>query len=235
MPELGRSPGEGKSYPLQHSGLVNSMDCIVHGGHKESERTELLSLSLATVSRPNPLPFLSNMVLFQSLQWITSPSSLLLLLSLQSCLALCYIIDSSPPGSSVPGILQARILEWVAISFSNACMHAKLLQSCLTLCNPMDSSPQGSSVHSILQARILEWVAISLSNLPTCVHAKHLGAILTLLSLTSIAMLRQSYLSHLLHHSNPSITTTITLCGAVNISSLDYRNNFLNGFYPSAC
>ena len=38
--------------------------------------------------------------------------------SLQSCLTLCDPIDSSPPGSSVPGILQARILEWVAISFS---------------------------------------------------------------------------------------------------------------------
>ena len=43
--------------------------------------------------------------------------------SLQSCPTLCDPIDSSPPGSSVPGILQARILEWVAISFSNACMH----------------------------------------------------------------------------------------------------------------
>ena len=40
--------------------------------------------------------------------------------SLQSCPTLCNPIDSSPPGSPVPGILQARILEWVAISFSNA-------------------------------------------------------------------------------------------------------------------
>ena len=40
--------------------------------------------------------------------------------SLQSCLTLCNLIDGSPPGSPVPGILQARILEWVAISFSNA-------------------------------------------------------------------------------------------------------------------
>ena len=38
----------------------------------------------------------------------------------QSCLTLCDPIDGSPLGSSVPGILQARILEWVAISFSNA-------------------------------------------------------------------------------------------------------------------
>ena len=83
--------------------------------------------------------------------------------SLQSCLTLCDPIDSSPRGSPVPGILQARIVEWVAISFSNACMLAKSLQSCPTLCNPRDSSPPGSSVHRILQARILEWVAISFS------------------------------------------------------------------------
>ena len=40
--------------------------------------------------------------------------------SLQSCPTLCNPIDGSPPGSPVPGILQARTLEWVAISFSNA-------------------------------------------------------------------------------------------------------------------
>ena len=40
--------------------------------------------------------------------------------SLQSCLTLCDPIDGSPPGSAIPGILQARTLEWVAISFSSA-------------------------------------------------------------------------------------------------------------------
>ena len=40
--------------------------------------------------------------------------------SRQSCPTLCDPIDGSPPGSTVPGILQARTLEWVAISFSNA-------------------------------------------------------------------------------------------------------------------
>ena len=39
---------------------------------------------------------------------------------LQSCPTLCDPVDGSPPGSPVPGILQARVLEWVAISFSNA-------------------------------------------------------------------------------------------------------------------
>ena len=83
--------------------------------------------------------------------------------SLQSCQTLCNPIDGSPPCSSIPGILQARTLEWVAISLSNACMHAKPLQLCLTLCDPMDSPP-GSSVPGILKARTLEWVAISFSN-----------------------------------------------------------------------
>ena len=39
---------------------------------------------------------------------------------LQSCPTLCDPIEGSPPGSAIPGILQARTLEWVAISFSNA-------------------------------------------------------------------------------------------------------------------
>ena len=84
--------------------------------------------------------------------------------SLQSCPTLCNPIDGCPPGSFIPGILQARILEWVAISFSNAYMHAKSLQSCPTLCDPMDSSPTGSSVHETPQARIPKWVAISFSS-----------------------------------------------------------------------
>ena len=40
--------------------------------------------------------------------------------SLQSCPTLCDPIDGSPPGSPIPGILQARTLKWAAISFSNA-------------------------------------------------------------------------------------------------------------------
>ena len=56
--------------------------------------------------------------------------------SLQSCPTLCYPIDSSPLGSSVPGILQARILEWVAISFSNAWKwsHSVVSESLATSC-----------------------------------------------------------------------------------------------------
>ena len=49
--------------------------------------------------------------------------------SLQSCLTLYDPIDGSPPGSLVPGILQARTLEWVAISFSNACRWKEKVKS----------------------------------------------------------------------------------------------------------
>ena len=83
---------------------------------------------------------------------------------LQSRPTLCDPIDGSPPGSSVPEILHARILECIAISFSNVCIHAKLLQSCPTLCDPIDGSPPGSPIPGILQARTLERVAISFSN-----------------------------------------------------------------------
>ena len=82
---------------------------------------------------------------------------------LQSCPTLCDPIDGSPPGSAVPGILQARTLEWVAISFSNAWrwkVKVKSLSKCPTLHDPMDCSLPGSSIHGIFQARVLEWGAI---------------------------------------------------------------------------
>ena len=95
--------------------------------------------------------------------------------SLQSCPTLCNPTDGSPPGSPVPGILQARTLEWVAISFSNAwkwkvkgksLSRVQLLATPWTaahqsLCNPTDGSLPGSSVHGIFQARVLEWGAIA--------------------------------------------------------------------------
>ena len=58
------------------------------------------------------------MILFT--KWEKQNSAAAAAESLQSCPTLCNPIDSSPPGSSVPGVLQARTLEWVAISFSNA-------------------------------------------------------------------------------------------------------------------
>ena len=84
--------------------------------------------------------------------------------SLQLCPTLCTPIDGSPPGSAIPGILQARTLEWVDISFSNAWKwksESELTQLCPTLRDPMDCSLPCSSVHGIFQAGVLEWVSIS--------------------------------------------------------------------------
>ena len=102
----------------------------------------------------------------------------------------CDLMDCSFPGSTVYGISQARILEWVAIPFSRGSswprdrtaspalagrfytteppgkvLKVKVLvtQSCPTLCDPMDCSLPGSFVRGIFQARILEWIAISFS------------------------------------------------------------------------
>ena len=78
--------------------------------------------------------------------------------SLQSCPTLCDPIDGSPPGSIVPGILQARTLEWVA--FPSPMMKVKsqseVAQSCPTLSDPMDFSLPGPSIYGIFQARVLE-------------------------------------------------------------------------------
>ena len=92
---------------------------------------------------------------------------LLLLLSCFSRVWLCDPIDGSPPGSPVPGILQVRTLEWVAISFSNAWkwkVKVKTLSHVQLLSDPMDCSLPGSSVHGIFQGRVLEWVAIAFSH-----------------------------------------------------------------------
>ena len=85
--------------------------------------------------------------------------------SLQSCPTLCNPTDGCPPGSPVPGILQAR--RRVGCHFLLQCMKVKseseVAQTCPTLCDPMDCSPPGSSVHGIFQARVVEWVAIAFS------------------------------------------------------------------------
>ena len=80
--------------------------------------------------------------------------------SLQSCSTPCDPIDGSLPGPAIPGILQARTLKWVAISFSNAWkwkVKVKSLSRVWLFTTPWTA---GSSVHGILQARILEWVAM---------------------------------------------------------------------------
>ena len=63
--------------------------------------------------------FINSVTLYISSYYLTLTAAAVAKL-LQSCSTVCDPIDSSPPGSPVPGILQARTLEWVAISFSNA-------------------------------------------------------------------------------------------------------------------
>ena len=103
----------------------------------------------------------------------------------QFCSTLWNLTDCSLLGFSVHGILQARILGWVAFPFSRGssqsrdqtCIsctgrgilyhwgirEAQATQLCPILCDPMDCNLLGFSVHGILQARILEWVAIPFS------------------------------------------------------------------------
>ena len=88
--------------------------------------------------------------------WVPAAAAKLL----QSCPTLYDPMDRSLPGFSVHGILQARTLEWVAISFSNAWKWKVKAKSCLTLSDPMDCSLLGSSIHGIFRATVLEWGAI---------------------------------------------------------------------------
>ena len=86
--------------------------------------------------------------------------------SRQSCLTLCDPIDGSPPGSSVPGILQARTLEWVAISCSSAWkwkVKVKSLSHVRLLATPWTAAYQAPPSR-IPQARVLEWGAIAFSS-----------------------------------------------------------------------
>ena len=86
--------------------------------------------------------------------------------SLQSCPTLCNPIDGSPPGSHIPGILQARTLEWVAISFSNAWkwkVKVKLLSRVRLLATPWTAAYQAPLSMGFFQARVLQWGAIAFS------------------------------------------------------------------------
>ena len=86
--------------------------------------------------------------------------------SLQSCPTLCDPIDGSPPGSTAPGILQARTLEWGAISFSNAWkwkMKVKSLSRVRLLVTPWTAAYQAPLSMGFFQARVLEWGAIIFS------------------------------------------------------------------------
>ena len=85
--------------------------------------------------------------------------------SLQSCPTLCDPTDSSPPGSPIPGILQARILEWVAISFSSAWkekVKVKSLSHVWFLVSPWTAAHQAPPFTGFSRQEY-KWVAIAFS------------------------------------------------------------------------
>ena len=87
--------------------------------------------------------------------------------SLQSCPTLCDPRDGGPPGSPVPGILQARIPEWVAISTSNSWkwkQKVKSLSCVRLLATPWTAAYQAPPSMGFFQARVLEWGAIAFSD-----------------------------------------------------------------------
>ena len=101
--------------------------------------------------------------------WIQSTWELcenMLLLSCFSRVRLCDPIDGSPPSSPVPGILQVRTLEWVAISFSNAWKWKVKVKSLsrVWLSNPNGLQPIRLLHPWIFQAGVLEWGAIAFSS-----------------------------------------------------------------------
>ena len=90
--------------------------------------------------------------------------------SLQSCLTLCDPRDGSPPCSPVPGILQARTLEWVAISFSNAWkwkVKVKVLSHVWLLATPWTAAYQAPP--SMGFSRQKYWSGVPLPS-PICIH-----------------------------------------------------------------
>ena len=120
--------GEGNGNPLQCSCLENPRDggawwAAVCGVAQSRTRLKRLSSSSSSRSLNIKLKCYSSSVIFYSFVFNFSSELFCLLLtakSLQSCPTLCDPTDGSPTGSPVPEILQARILEWAAISFSNA-------------------------------------------------------------------------------------------------------------------
>ena len=106
---LGISPGERKGYPLQYSGLENSVNSIVHG----ITESDMVAAAAAAAAAK----------------------------SLQSCPTLCDPTDGSPPGSAIPGILQARVLDTgvgchFLLQFMKVKSESEVAQSCPTLATP---------------------------------------------------------------------------------------------------
>ena len=137
IPGWRRSPGEGKVYPRQYSGLENSMDCIFHGVAQSRTRLKQLSSSSSRATVTSPYFSLSHdNGHFNCFQYVaTSSHAGMNNLLLHMCSVASVVSDSlQPPASSVHGILQARILEGVAMpSFRASSPHRyRIWVSCLS-------------------------------------------------------------------------------------------------------
>ena len=127
IPGSGRSPGGGHDNPFQYSCLENPMDrgswwATVHGVAKSwIQLSDLARMHARMTHQEIPTHRLAyclatkkkNKWFLKTVKCLSAHAQLV-----QSCLAFCDPMDCNPPGSSVHGILQARILEWVAISSS---------------------------------------------------------------------------------------------------------------------
>ena len=134
IPGSRKSPGEGNGYPLQYTWLENATDrgawqTTVHRVSKESNTT----------------------VTKQQHKWTMTVKVLVV----ESCPTLCNPMDCSPPGPSVHGILQARILEWVAIPFSGDLPDSGIAPRSPTLqANSLPSEPPGIINYTPIKLKI---------------------------------------------------------------------------------
>ena len=150
------------------------MDCRLPGssvhGIFQARILEWLAISFSRESSqprdPTCISCIGRWILYHWATW-KAQEFLAAAKSLQSCPTLYDPIDSSPPSSPVPGILQARTLEWVAISFAKAWkwkVKVKSLSRVRLLVTPWTVAHQAPPSMGFFQARVLEWVAIAFSS-----------------------------------------------------------------------
>ena len=106
----------------------------------------------------------------------------------QSCLTLSNPMDCSPPGPSIHGSFQARVLEWGTIEGLSSVQFSSVAQSCPTLSDPVDCSPPSSSIHGIFQARVLEWGAIAFSDIYIYIHTHKMGLMLSICFILNMSL-----------------------------------------------
>ena len=132
---------------------------------QEEEAAKFETVSKITTSAQDPKAH----VLFHDLLQSRRLLLLLLLSRFSRVPTQCNPIDGSPPGCPVPGILQARTLEWVAISFSNAWkwkVEVKSLSRIQLSVSPWTADYQAPPSMGFSRQELLEWVAIAFSETP---------------------------------------------------------------------